>query len=155
MGSAPKVSPPTPATIASARAYIAQTRGDIPSAIKYSQRKLSLLPEEDHYRRAGTTAMLGLSYFSSGDLKEAYRTFSDSMTVMKNIGYTDHTIGGAFFLADIRVIQGRLFDAASLYEQSSGSIFSLPTFGLLLYKIFFFFWLTKIFILPVACSYNS
>ncbi len=107
-----------PSTIASAHAYLAGTFGDIPGTIKYTRQSIDLLPEDDHFRREGETAMLGISYFAIGDLEAAYRTFAGSLEGMRNSGDIDNDIGGVFLLADIRIAQGRLFDAIGLYEQS-------------------------------------
>lgn len=107
-----------PATIASARAYLAGTFGDIPGTIKYTLENIDLLPEDDHNGRVGAAGILGIAYFAIGDLETAYRTFAGSMEGMKKTGDIDSTIGGTFLLADIRVAQGRLLDALSLYEKS-------------------------------------
>ncbi len=106
-----------PATIASARAYLAGTLGDVAGAIKYTRQNIDLLPEDDHYAREGATAMLGIAYFTIGDLEAAYQTFIDSFEGMRKAGNIDD-VGGTFLLADIRIAQGRLFDAVCLYEQS-------------------------------------
>ncbi len=107
-----------PATIASARAYLAGTFGDIPGTIKYTQQNIDLLPEDDDYGRAGAKAMLGIAYFAIGDLEAAYQTFEDSFVGMRKSGKLDSNVGGTFVLADIRIAQGRLVDAVSLYEES-------------------------------------
>jgi len=106
-----------PATIASARAYLAGTLGDVAGTIKYTRQNIDLLPEDDHYRREGAAAMLGIAYFAIGDLEAAYQTFEGSFEGMKKAGDIDD-VGGTFLLADIRIAQGRLFDAVDLYEQS-------------------------------------
>jgi len=106
-----------PATIASARAYLAGTLGDVAGTIKYTRQNIDLLPEDDHYRREEATALLGIAYFAIGDLEAAYQTFEGSFEGMRKAGDIDD-VGGTFLLADIRIAQGRLFDAVSLYEQS-------------------------------------
>lgn len=106
-----------PATIASTRAYLAGTLGDVPGTIKYTLQNIDLLPENDKYGREEATAMLGIAYFAIGDLELAYQTFEGSFEGMRKSGDIDE-IGGIFMLADIRIAQGRLFDAISLYEQS-------------------------------------
>ncbi|RKX38047.1 MAG: hypothetical protein DRP64_16380 [Verrucomicrobia bacterium] len=106
-----------PATIASSRAYLAGTLGDVAGTIKYTRQHIDLLPEDDHYGREGASAMLGIAYFAKGDLEAAYQTFMDSFEGMKKAGDIDD-VGGTFLLADIRITQGRLVEAASLYEQS-------------------------------------
>ncbi|MFV2056988.1 MAG: LuxR C-terminal-related transcriptional regulator, partial [Thiohalomonadales bacterium] len=107
-----------PVTISAARAYLAQTRGEFPAAIKFSQQTLSLLAEEDHMHRLETSIMLGLTYFASGDIDAAYQRFSEGLAGLRKTGSSDHSIGGIFVLADIRTLQGRLRDAVNLYEQS-------------------------------------
>ncbi|MBE9519183.1 MAG: hypothetical protein IMY68_11460, partial [Bacteroidetes bacterium] len=91
-----------PATIASAHAYLAGTLGDVAGTIKYTRQNIDLLPEDDHYRREGATAMLGIAYFAIGDLEAAYQTFEDSFEGMKKAGDIDD-VGGTFLLADIRI----------------------------------------------------
>jgi len=107
-----------PATIASARAYLAQSLGDTPAAVKYAKQTLALVPADDHVRRGSATVFLGISHCASGDLEAAYETFADGMAELSNTGDCDNSVGGVFILADIRVTQGRLFDAACLYENS-------------------------------------
>ena len=106
-----------PATIASARAYLTGTLGDIPGTIKYTRQHIDLLPEDDHYGREGATSMLGIAYYAIGDLEAAYQTFEVSFEGMRKSGDIDD-VGGTFLLADIRIAQGRLFDAVSLLEES-------------------------------------
>ena len=106
-----------PATIASTRAYLAGTLGDVAGTIKYTRQNIELLPEDDHFGREGATALLGIAYFAEGDLEAAYQTFEDSFEGMRKTGDIDD-VGGVFLLADIRIAQGRLFDAFALYEQA-------------------------------------
>ncbi len=107
-----------PATIANARAYHAQALGDVPAAVKYARQALDLLPESDHFERGIRAAILGLAYWANGDLEAAYRTVSDGISNMKMAGNILFAISGTSVLADIRMAQGRLHEAASAYEQS-------------------------------------
>ena len=52
-----------PARIAFARAYNAQTRRDFLSAVKYAELVFKLIPEENQFLRAQTTAILGATYW--------------------------------------------------------------------------------------------
>lgn len=106
-----------PATIASTRAYLAGTLGDVADTIKYTQQNIDLLPEDDHYGREGAKSLLGIAYYAIGDLEAAYKTFEVSFEGMRKAGDIDD-VGGMFLLADIRIAQGRLVDAAGLYEQT-------------------------------------
>lgn len=106
-----------PATIAAARAYLAGTLGDMAGMIKYTQQNINLLPEDDHYGRDGATSLLGIAYYANGDLEAAYQTFEVSFEGMRKAGVIED-VAGTFILADIRIVQGRLLDAKSLYEES-------------------------------------
>jgi LuxR family maltose regulon positive regulatory protein len=107
-----------PASIATARAYIAQTRGDVPSTVKQARRALELLPEEDHIRCGVVAALLGLAYWANGDLETAYQTLTNAMASMQKGGNILFSISGAYGLADIRVSQGHLREAAHIYKQA-------------------------------------
>jgi LuxR family maltose regulon positive regulatory protein len=107
-----------PAVIAGARAYIALSLGDIPGAVKYARQSLDLLPEEDHVQHASGEAFLGLAYLTNGDLDEAHQTFTDFSENMRLAGNITFAISPAFVLADIKVVQGCLHDAISIYERS-------------------------------------
>ena len=107
-----------PATIAMARAYLAQARGDVPGAVAYGQRALDLLPEDDHLQRGITAALLGVAYWERGDLEAARRTLADGMENMRIGGNILFAIRGAYALADILLAQGRLREAIRTYERS-------------------------------------
>ncbi len=105
-------------SIASARAYLAQALGDIPSTMKYAQHALDLLPKDDHTQRAIPLALLSLGYWSSGDLDSAYQMLSDSMDAFLASGSVLLAITGVFAMADMRVTQGRLHEAIQLYQDA-------------------------------------
>jgi LuxR family maltose regulon positive regulatory protein len=107
-----------PASIATARAYRAQALGDIPGTVKYARRALKLTPEEDHLRRFQAAALLGLTYWTSGDLEAANRSFADFIMDMLITGNIPEAFGTTYVLADIKVALGRLHEALSTYEQS-------------------------------------
>jgi LuxR family maltose regulon positive regulatory protein len=52
-----------PATIAAARAYHALALGDVPGTVKYAQRALDLLPEEEYHRRGNPRGTPGSRIF--------------------------------------------------------------------------------------------
>jgi LuxR family maltose regulon positive regulatory protein len=106
-----------PVSIATARAYHAQALGDVSETIKYAQQALELLPEGD-FRRIGAATYLGLAYWASGDLEAAYRALAGSMAGMQVAGNILDAIGLTICLVDIRVAQGRLHEAISIYERS-------------------------------------
>ncbi|MCK4514155.1 MAG: hypothetical protein KAU31_02795, partial [Spirochaetaceae bacterium] len=75
-----------PVTIASARAFYAQTLGDVPGSVKYARRALDLLPESDYFERGRLAVLLGLAYWASGDLETAHRSFADAMASFQMAG---------------------------------------------------------------------
>ena len=106
------------ATIAAARSYHSLALGDVPSTVKYAQRALDLLPEDEYHRRGTPAAILGLASWANGDLKTAEQAFTDAMTDYKMAGNILFAITGTFVLADIRLTLGRLRQAFDLYQQS-------------------------------------
>jgi LuxR family maltose regulon positive regulatory protein len=106
-----------PATIAIARAYRAQALGDVPGAVTYARRALDLTPETNHLKRGQATALLGLTYWASGDLEAANWTFAGYTMMLRTAGNILDAISTTCILADIRMALGRLHEAASTLEQ--------------------------------------
>ena len=92
-----------PASLASARAYLAQSRGDVPGTVKYGRRALELHPEGDHLQRGVAAAILGLAYWESGDLEAAHSTLADGMANMRTAGNILFAMRGTYILADIQI----------------------------------------------------
>jgi LuxR family maltose regulon positive regulatory protein len=107
-----------PVSIANARAYHAQALGDAPGSVKYARRAFDLLPEGDHLGRGRAAVLLGIAYWTSGDLEAAHRTLTDAMASFQMAGNILFAISFTFILAEIRLAQGRLHEAISTYEQS-------------------------------------
>jgi LuxR family transcriptional regulator, maltose regulon positive regulatory protein len=107
-----------PATIAVARAYLAQALGDVSGTVKYARRALDLLPEADHTRRQQATGLLGLACWASGDLAAAGNVFADYNMKLRTVRNIPDAIGTAYVLADIRMSQGHLREAAGALEQT-------------------------------------
>jgi LuxR family maltose regulon positive regulatory protein len=106
-----------PASIANARAYHAQALGDAAGTLKYTQLALDLSPEDDYLQRAVPAALIGFVHWEEGDLEAAYQSFSSLKTSFK-MGGNSNYISLAFLMADIRLVEGRLREATSIYEQS-------------------------------------
>jgi len=105
-----------PASMAIVRAYLAGASGDVPETVHYARQALGLLPEGDAFWRGAAGALLGLAHWTSGDLEEAYQAFAEGQASLRKTGDITLEMIGAFVLANIRTAQGRLRDAARLYE---------------------------------------
>jgi LuxR family maltose regulon positive regulatory protein len=79
---------------------------------------LDLLPEDEAFWRGAAGALLGLAHWTSGDLEEAYQVFAEGVASLRTTGDITLEMIGAFVLANIRTAQGRLRDAARLYERA-------------------------------------
>ena len=100
-----------PARITFIRAYNAQTRQDFVSTVKYAELVFKLLPEEDNFLRAQTTAILGGTYWTNGDLNKACKSLSDWIESSIKVGNYFFAIAGASGMADILIAQGHLNEA--------------------------------------------
>jgi LuxR family maltose regulon positive regulatory protein len=102
-----------PVVLATARAYHAQAIGDISGTIKYTQRLLDLSPDGDSQWREAALSLMGLAQYASGNLDAAYRVFSDGLAMADPYA----PISGDFVLAGIKLAQGQLNTALSIYEK--------------------------------------
>ena len=107
-----------PARIAIARTYNAQSLYDFPSAVKYAELALKLAPEEDHFLRAQTNAILGGTYWANGDLDAACKSMSDWIDNARKAGNFFFAIASASGKADILTAQGHLREALDTYQES-------------------------------------
>lgn len=107
-----------PATISTARTYLALSLGDIQNAIKYAQHAIENFPENEYHRRGTTNALLGLALLTNGNLEEADEVFTDAMSDYEKAGNILFSITGTFILAEIRSALGHLRQAFEKYQQS-------------------------------------
>jgi LuxR family transcriptional regulator, maltose regulon positive regulatory protein len=78
---------------------------------------LDLVSEHDHLGRGAAAALLGLVYWTNGDLDGARRWYADGMASLEKAGYLSDVVGGAITLADLSIAQGRLHEAMSTYQR--------------------------------------
>lgn len=107
-----------PASIANARAYRAQALDDMPATVAHARRALELLPQDDHYERGTTAALLGLASWASGDIAAGHRSFAAGLDSLQHGGGILIRIGGAVILAHMLLVLGRLREAERTYEQT-------------------------------------
>ena len=109
-----------PASIASARAYLAQAQGDSHTAIQNARRALRLFPEDEHYSRGLADLFLGLAYWAEGSLTAAGDAIADCLANMQMVRSGSFQIVGTAtsMLADLKAEQGHLHEAARIYAHS-------------------------------------
>lgn len=107
-----------PASIATTRVYHALALDNATDAVKYAQQALRLLPKEDHIRRGVAAGLLACSYWANGNLDIANQTFVEVKSGHETAGSHHFAIAITIGLAGIKVSQGELQAAKSLYEES-------------------------------------
>jgi LuxR family maltose regulon positive regulatory protein len=106
-----------PGAIAIYRAAQALALGDVAGTVTHAQRALGLVAEDDHLGRGAAAGFLGLTYWASGELDAAHRSWADAKASLQTAGHVSDAIGCAISLADIEIAQGRLGEAMSTYER--------------------------------------
>ncbi len=106
-----------PSAIAMYRAGQARILGDVAGTMTHARRALDLASEDDHLGRGGPAALLGLAYWTSGDLDAARRWYAEAMASLEKAGHMADVLGCAIALADIQIAQGRLREAMSTYKR--------------------------------------
>ncbi|MBI5966187.1 MAG: helix-turn-helix transcriptional regulator [Chloroflexi bacterium] len=107
-----------PASIAAARAYRALALGDISSTKMYAHQALALDPEGNSIHHTQAISLLGMAEYASGDLRAAECEFLKFQVMMWQANDVANAIGITFVLANIKLVQGRLREAVSAYQQS-------------------------------------
>ena len=107
-----------PIGIAIYRAAQALAKGDVADTVKYARRALDLATADDDLLRGSAAGLLGLAYWTNGDLEAAHRSYAECMASLLKAGHVSDVMGCAMALADIRIAQGRLGEAESTYEQA-------------------------------------
>ena len=106
-----------PGAIAVHRAGLALILGDVAATMAHARRALDLVEDDDHTGRGAAAALLGLAHWTSADLDAAHRCYTDAQASLARAGYLSDVLGCAIALADIRITQGRLREAMSIYER--------------------------------------
>ncbi|TFV79603.1 helix-turn-helix transcriptional regulator [Blastococcus sp. CT_GayMR20] len=106
-----------PTAISMYRAGTALVRGDVAGTMAHARRALDLADEDDHLARGAPAALLGLAHWTNGDLDAASRLYVEAMASLERAGYHSDVLGGFIALADMRLAQGRLREATSIFER--------------------------------------
>ena len=106
-----------PASIAVYRAAQALAVGDLAGTTAHARRALDLVGADDHLARGGAAGLLGLAYWSAGDLEAGRRSYAVSVESLQKIGHISDVLGCSIAIADMQIAQGRLREALSTYER--------------------------------------
>jgi LuxR family maltose regulon positive regulatory protein len=106
-----------PGAISFYRAGLAHLAGDVAGTMIHARRALELVGEDDSAVRGSAAAFLGLAYWTTGALDDAYRWYADGMSIFERAGFLSDAVSGAMTLADLNVAQGRLREAMTAYER--------------------------------------
>lgn len=107
-----------PASIVLYRSALALASGDIDGTIYYARQVFELAPEEDLLRRSSVSGLLGLAYWTQGDLEPASQAYIEAMRGLQQLGHISDVAGLAIGLANIQSTQGRLREAMHTYERT-------------------------------------
>ena len=103
-----------PARIAMHRAGLARLRGDVDGTIAHARRTRELVGEDDDLGQGAASTLLGLAYWTRGDLEAATDLYLGALARFEKVGYRSDAVGLALALADMRMAQGRLHDAMGI-----------------------------------------
>ena len=106
-----------PSSVHMYHAAIALAKGDVANTMTHAHKVLELARVDDDFPRGAASSLLGLASWTSGDLETAYEMFSKGMAHLQKVGFISDVVGGSVTLADIRITQGRLREAMSIYER--------------------------------------
>ncbi len=100
-----------------ARAYHLRVRGNIPLAIDYARRALSILPQTDALSRGLAALTLGLAYWNIGNFQESEQAFLEVDRAAQQSGNHYARMTALTYLANIQAVFGHLHQAAELCRQ--------------------------------------
>lgn len=108
-----------PATIAAARAYLAQAHSDAEATERYARRTLELLPEDDHFYRAIPLVILGLAEWRRGDLDRASASMRDALQSFERADNAVYALRAHYALAELYLCRGALNASMAEYERAA------------------------------------
>ena len=100
------------------RAAIGLARGDLADTVRHAGRARDLAPADDQLSRAAAAGLLGLAYWTNGDLAAGHAAYADCMAGLYRAGHVADTFGCAVALADIELTQGRPTQAMHTYQEA-------------------------------------
>ena len=106
-----------PGAIALYRAGLALARGDVPTTLRQAQLAADRAGD-DHLTLAAASGLRGLALWAGGDLEAAHGAYLACVEGLRLAGHVSDILGCSITLADIRITQGRLGEAADTFERA-------------------------------------
>ena len=103
---------------AAVRTLIAALRSDVPCTIEFAHQALEHLPADDLFLRGLVALNLGLAYDMHGNMTAASQAYSEAKAIGQAAGNTLVSLMAITQLADLKVLQGKLHEAADMYQQA-------------------------------------
>ncbi len=111
-----------PGTLAAARAFVAQARGDMEATVRHARRALDLLPEDDPFYRGIPAVTVGLAQWATGSLPEAEASFEDAARSFTAAGNSLFISMARYALGELQRLQGRMHDAEATLRGAERSV---------------------------------
>jgi len=107
-----------PGAIEMYRAALALIGGDPLATAVHADRAVARAADGDHLTVSAASALSGLASWGRGDLADAHRRYSAAIVGLRRAGHFSDVLGCSITLADLRITQGRLGDAARTFEDA-------------------------------------
>jgi len=107
-----------PATIVSARGYIAAATGDVEGIFKNTQDALARIPREQYYLRGVVSMLLGIAHWRKGDLHEAEAVIAQSLKCIRSFVNPILENSYCMVLGELYIQQGAFAKAKAMFEQT-------------------------------------
>lgn len=125
-----------PATVASARGYLAAAMGDMEGVFKHTLEALAKIPSGQYQKRSVTTMLLAIAHWGTGELNEAETCIAQSI---ENSSHAESPLTyNSFFmvLGELYIQQGHLDQAYALFEQTIKRLISENQVPILLASLY-------------------
>ncbi len=104
--------------IAAIRGFVQLLQGNVTAAIEYAQDALKLLPEDDFFLRGLVALNLGRAYDIRGDMASACQVYEEARRLGQTLDNFMVSLMAISQLGDVKMLQGRLSEAADIYHQA-------------------------------------
>jgi LuxR family maltose regulon positive regulatory protein len=101
------------------RSVCARFRGEFSRAIALSQSGLDRTLTTEVRDRGSALLFLGQAHYCAGNTDLAEQVLIDAMQTTRTAGHSAAYLNACHYLAQLRVLQGRLHEASTIYEQAT------------------------------------